>query len=406
MSTWNVPQPDAVSSKRLAEPASETDAKAGRVETTDQGAGGSVELFRHITNVTPSLLWVFDLQDRRCLYMNSRVTEVLGYAMHELRLDEETIHPQDRERVRANMDRLARMPEGEILEHRFRVRHAKKGWRWLSTRNVVLSRDSQGRTRQLLVVGEDITESKRMEAALRRANAELARSNKELEEVASLVAHDLRAPLVSLSGCATFLREEAGDTLSDECLEMLGYIEEGARQLGAMINSVLEYSRAGHARLEARACPMEELLRRTLRRLRADLDKSGARVTHDPLPLVDGDEELLGQLLQNLLENALKYRSSRTPEIHVGAREDDDCHVFWVRDNGIGIEAEYFERIFRVFERVRRGGSHPGGLGVGLATCKRVVEKHGGRIWVESAPGEGSTFYFALPRHQENIAPV
>lgn len=398
MSTREVPQPGEWPSNEPPVPAGGSEERKGPIEVGGARAEVSSELFRQVVEVAPALLCIFDLGSRQCVYANRRVRERLGYTAREIVLDGEPLHPEDRERVRADLKQFDERPGQEILEHEFRVRRADGTWRWLCARNVVLSRDDQGRARRMLAIGEDVTERKRMEEALRRANAELARSNRELEDFAALVAHDLRAPLVSLSGCATFLKEAASDSLSDECMEMVGYIEEGAQQLGRMISSVLEYSRAGHVRLTSRSCNMAEVLRRTLNRLQADLERAKARITFDPLPVVEGDEELLGQVLQNLIENALRYRSEKRPELHIGVREEEGFEVFWVRDNGIGIAPEHFDRIFKVFERVRQGRPGSGGLGVGLATCKRVMEKHGGRIWVESSPGAGSTFYFALPK--------
>lgn len=242
-----------------------------------------------------------------------------------------------------------------------------------------------------------IAETRRAEEELRRANEELARSNDELEQFAGIVAHDLRTPLVSLSGCATLLKEEAGEKLPDACLELIGFIEQSAQQLGRLVKKLLEYSQAGGGRLRVITCDLPGIYHMVLQNLKAELEKTSARVTCDSLPQVRGDAELLGQFFQNLIENALKYRGPLAPEVHVGVREEAGCWVFWVRDNGPGIAPEHLETIFSMFERGPAGKEGPKGLGLGLATCKRIVEKHGGRIWVESTPGQGSTFYFSLP---------
>jgi len=143
-----------------------------------------------------------------------------------------------------------------------------------------------------------------------------------------------------------------------------------------------------------------EALRRALINLRAAIEESGAAVTHDPLPVVRGDDSQLAQLFQNLIGNALKFRSASVPRIHVSAREDKDHWEFAVRDNGIGIDPQYFERIFMVFQRLHNKDEYPG-TGIGLAICKKVVDRHGGRIWVESEPGKGTAFRFTLPKLTE-----
>jgi light-regulated signal transduction histidine kinase (bacteriophytochrome) len=144
---------------------------------------------------------------------------------------------------------------------------------------------------------------------------------------------------------------------------------------------------------------LEDALRRALSGLRTAIAEAGATVTHDPLPVLPADDTQLAQLLQNLIGNALKFRADATPHIHVSAAEAEDHWDFGVHDNGIGIEPQYFERIFMVFQRLHNKGEYPG-TGIGLAICKKVVERHGGRIWVESKPGEGSSFRFALPKHK------
>jgi chemotaxis family two-component system sensor kinase Cph1 len=244
----------------------------------------------------------------------------------------------------------------------------------------------------------DVDKEMQAEAEILRANQELARSNAELERFAAVVAHDLRSPLFSLSGSAQLLAEGLGPALPAVDRDLVSYIKSGAEQLNQFVQSLLDYARVGHGELTPLPCSMEQILARVLGRLRAALEAAGARLTHDPLPEVRGEETLIEQLLQNLLENALKYRAERPLEVHVGAREEPAGWVFSVRDNGTGIAPEYFERIFRAFERLHKGDAKHAGLGLGLATCKQIVERHKGTIWVESTPGEGSTFHFTLPR--------
>jgi light-regulated signal transduction histidine kinase (bacteriophytochrome) len=176
-----------------------------------------------------------------------------------------------------------------------------------------------------------------------------------------------------------------------------------------LIEDLLAYSRVGTKGADFKPVSAEAALGRALFNLRAATEEAGAAVTHDPMPMVRADEVQLAQLLQNLMGNALKFRSASVPRIHVGVSEREDEWIFEVRDNGIGIEPQYYERIFMVFQRLHNKGEYPG-TGIGLAICKKVVERHGGRIWVESRPAQGSTqvpsqgssFYFTLPKERRS----
>jgi light-regulated signal transduction histidine kinase (bacteriophytochrome) len=180
----------------------------------------------------------------------------------------------------------------------------------------------------------------------------------------------------------------------------MSYIVDGATRMKQLIEDLLAYSRVGTKGQDFKPVALEAPLRRALFNLRAGIEEAGAAVTYDPLPTVQGDEVQLGQLLQNLVGNSLKFRSNSVPRIHVGVKDSASEWILEVRDNGIGIEPQYFERIFMVFQRLFNKGEYPG-TGIGLAICKKVVERHGGRIWVESRPGDGSSFHFTLPKRGE-----
>jgi light-regulated signal transduction histidine kinase (bacteriophytochrome) len=227
---------------------------------------------------------------------------------------------------------------------------------------------------------------------------ELARSNAELEQFASVVSHDLRGPMTSLSGCSQLLLELYGHTLDEEGRELLGAVRDSVHDMARLIDSLLRYSRVGRGQLKRTPCDLNAVLAGVLRDDRAVVRTAGAEVTQDPLPVVMAEPALLAQLLQNLVENAIKYRGEAPPRVHVSARETPGEWVISIADNGIGIDPKHFERIFQVFQRLHTDESKYPGLGLGLATCKKIVQRHGGRIWLESEPGRGSTFYFALPR--------
>ena len=248
-------------------------------------------------------------------------------------------------------------------------------------------------------VGRDITARKTAEAALRQAHDELARSNAELEQFAYVASHDLQEPLRMISSYTQLLARRYGDKLDGDAREFMDFIVDGATRMKQLIEDLLAYSRVGTRHGEFKPMSAEAALRRALTNLRAAIQASGAQITHDPLPALEADETQITQLFQNLIGNALKFRGAAPPALHVGVADLGRAWEFSVRDNGIGIEAQYFERIFLVFQRLHGKSEYPG-TGIGLAICKKVVARHGGQIRVESAPGQGSTFYFTLPKQR------
>ena len=249
-------------------------------------------------------------------------------------------------------------------------------------------------------VGTDITDRKRAQSVLRAAYDELARSNAELQQFAYVASHDLQEPLRMIGSYTQLLERRYGDKLDADAREFMDFIVDGAARMKQLIEDLLAYSRVGTRGKELRPIASQSALDRALINLRASIESSDAQITHDALPEVSADDTQLVQLFQNLLGNAIKFRKKDEPlRIHVGVQEADDDWRFSVSDNGIGIEAPYFERIFMVFQRLHTRDEYPG-TGIGLAICKKVVDRHRGRIWVESAPGKGSTFFFTLPKIQ------
>jgi PAS domain S-box-containing protein len=264
--------------------------------------------------------------------------------------------------------------------------------------------DEEGRFAGYRGVGQDITNRKRRGAALRRAHedlerkaTELERSNSELEQFAYVASHDLQEPLRMVSSYTQLVLRRYGDRLDGEAKEFMAYVVDGAARMKQLIEDLLAYSRVGTRGKEFKPVPLENAVRRAINNLRAAIEEAGAAVTYDALPTVVADDVQLAQLFQNLIGNALKFRAASVPRIHVSAKELETEWEFAVRDNGIGIEPQYFERIFMVFQQLHTKGEFPG-TGIGLAICKKVAERHGGRIWVESKPGEGSAFHFTLPK--------
>jgi light-regulated signal transduction histidine kinase (bacteriophytochrome)/HAMP domain-containing protein len=235
--------------------------------------------------------------------------------------------------------------------------------------------------------------------ALLKRTEELTRSNIELDQFASVVSHDLQEPLRMITAYVHVLQTQYGGKLDKDADEFIGFAVDGAKRMQGLINDLLTYSRVGTRGKEFTATDCNEVLALTLLNLKRAIDESGARITHDELPTVLGDEFQLGQLLQNLIGNAIKYQGGRPTEIRVECERVGDMWRFAVKDNGIGIDPVYAQRIFVIFQRLHTRQEYPG-TGIGLAICKKIVERHRGQIWVESEPGKGSTFYFTLPIKQ------
>ncbi|KAB2964652.1 MAG: two-component sensor histidine kinase, partial [Thermoanaerobaculia bacterium] len=244
---------------------------------------------------------------------------------------------------------------------------------------------------------EDRTERRAADEEMARRTAALARSNADLDEMAYVVSHDLSKPLGQIARFLEMLDQEAGKRLDADSRALLEQARRSAGRLEAMVDAVLRCARV-ESRGEAFVpVELDAVLERVLGRLADELRETGASVVRSTLPAVRADEAQIEQLFQNLLENALKFRAERPPRIEVAAADEGEHWHLEFRDNGIGIEAKDAERVFVMFQRLHTESEIPGS-GIGLALCRRIVARHGGRIWVESLPGRGSTFHVTLPK--------
>jgi PAS domain S-box-containing protein len=254
---------------------------------------------------------------------------------------------------------------------------------------------------------QDVAARKLVETQLREAHdalshkaEELAQSNEELQHFAYVASHDLQEPLRMVSSYTQLLERRYATAFDGDAKEFMAFIVDGATRMKQLIEDLLAYSRVGTGGREMQSADCGAALQRALLNLRAAIEASGATITHGPLPTVTGDGSQLAQLFQNLIGNAIKFRSTDAPCIDVGAQEQDNAWVVSVKDNGIGIDPQYFERIFIMFQRLHAKGDYSG-TGIGLAICKKIIDRHGGRIWAESLLGHGCTFCFTLPKPRE-----
>jgi PAS domain S-box-containing protein len=342
-------------------------------------------------------------QAGRLLEANKALSEMTGYSTSEL-LSTSLLtitHPDDRAAERPLLEQLL---EGKLPNYRLEKRYVRNDGEvvW-AMHNASTVRDSSGKLIYVIAQVEDITQRKRAEgrlanlaAELEQRAVELERSNADLQQFAYAASHDLSEPLRTVASYVQLLRKRYTDQLDSDANEFIDFAVEGVARMQALIDGLLLYSRAGTSEYAMTPVDCSEVGRATLATLDATLRETGATVTFDPLPTVRGDETQLSQLFQNLVSNGIKFVAGKPARVHVSAERDDGAWVFSVSDNGIGIKPEYAARIFTVFQRLHARDEYPGS-GVGLAICKRIVERHGGRIWVEGNPEGGSTFRFTIP---------
>jgi light-regulated signal transduction histidine kinase (bacteriophytochrome) len=244
---------------------------------------------------------------------------------------------------------------------------------------------------------QDITERKRSEQLLQESIEDLARSNAELEQFTYIASHDLKEPLRMISSFAQLLEKRYKDKLDEDANDFIRFITEGVVRMQDLINSLLAYSRIGKYSKEFEKVDLNDVLKDVIDNLSKLINDTNAEVIYDSLPSLFVDKNQLLQVFQNLITNAIKFHGIDPPLVHISTRPDDKHWVFSFRDNGMGIKSKDFERIFIIFQRLQAKDEY-GGTGIGLAICKKIVEQYGGKIWVESEVGKGSTFYFSIPK--------
>ncbi|MDO8567634.1 MAG: ATP-binding protein, partial [Dehalococcoidales bacterium] len=340
----------------------------------------------------PIIVWDTDFHITRFNHAFERLTglkagDVLGKEL-------ETLFPEEKQE---SMDYIRRAVAGERWEAvEIPILRADGSVRTVLWNSATLY-GTDGKTAVATIAqGQDITERKLAEVTLQNTSDELARSNAELEHFAYVASHDLQEPLRMISSYVQLLANRYRGKLDNDADEFINYATDGAARMQRLINDLLAYSRVGTRGKPFEEMSLEDSLSQALDNLTMRIKESGAAVTHDPLPVVYGDSGQITQVFQNLIDNAIKFHGEKPPRIHISAQAKEGECVCSVRDNGIGIDPQYNGKLFALFQRLHTRREYPG-TGIGLAICKRIVERHGGKIWVKSEPGAGATFYFTIP---------
>jgi PAS domain S-box-containing protein len=352
----------------------------------------SEDRYRDLVEYSQYLICTHDLQGQ-ILSVNQEGTRLLGYNKKDLlnKNIQDLLGSKFRDEFAMYLDTIQKY---RVAKGLMRIRTATGEDRILEYHNTLRT---EGVTSPVVrAIAHDITERKGVEKALKKKTEELARSNADLEQFAYVASHDLQEPLRTVTSYVQLLARRYQGKLDSDADEFIGFAADGAIRMWKLINDLLAYSRVGTQGKELSPTDSEAILAQAVDDLKVAIEENDALVTHDPLPVVMADRPQFGQLFQNLIGNAIKFRGNEPPRVHVSASRNGNGWTFSVRDNGIGIAEEYSERIFIIFQRLHTRQEYAG-TGIGLAICKKIVERHGGRIWVKSKVGKGATFYFILP---------
>ncbi|NJS11769.1 MAG: PAS domain S-box protein [Microcoleus sp. CSU_2_2] len=359
---------------------------------TETALQESESRYRQIVELAEEGIWVID-NDAITTYVNHAMARMLGYTELEI-LGRSFFDFMDEQAKQSANDRMDRRKEGIAERHEFRLKskHGKDVWTYMSSSPVM---DEKGNLLSCCALVYNITERKESEQQMLQLTEELKRSNEELEQFAYVASHDLQEPLRAITSYTQLLAQRYQGNLDDKADKYINYVVEGATRMQQLINDLLAYSRTGRGQ-EFELVDCNAVVQQSLYNLQIAIAEKKAIVTCEEMPTIMADEFQLVQLFQNLIGNAVKFCRENIPLVHIGAVRSKNEWLFNVRDNGIGIGPEYADRIFIIFQRLHSRREYSG-TGIGLAMCKRIVERHGGRIWVESQEGEGATFYFTIP---------
>lgn len=355
----------------------------------------------NIIATVPGVIWenshVDEREEMKLVFISAYVETMLGYTVEEALAEPHfwfrIFHPEDAQKTAEAFNKVRRSRGSGVIN--FRAIH--KNGRVIDVQALMITILKDEKPIGKRGVMMDVSERQRLIEAQVRYATMLRRSNEELQQFAYVASHDLQEPLRMVTSYLQLIESRYASKLDSDAHEFIGFAVDGAARMKALINDLLAYSRVEGGEKIFEEFDSQLALNKALSDLSLKLEDSHSIVTYDPMPAIKADRTQITQLFQNLLSNAIKFqRPGNAPHVHIGVQRVNNEWQFSVQDNGIGIAPAYLDRIFIIFQRLHKKSEYPG-TGIGLAICKKVVERHGGRIWVESTPGEGTTFYFTLP---------
>jgi len=349
--------------------------------------------FREVSHAAPFFIWLFDGRGE-CHFLNRAWLEFRG-STHALSSSwREALSPKDCFLFESSLTSALRAKKA--FECELRMERADGIFRWVLWRGVPRFDDREQFT-GFIVTGLDISTQKEIQQSLEKSTRDLQRSNEELEEFASVASHDLQEPLRMISSFIDLLREEYGTYFDRTADEYMGFIQDAAHRMRSLIQDLLTYSRVGRSSIQWSSFSLEDALKNALAHLKPLVEANRAIITWDDLPMVHAHQNQITQVFQNLIENGMKYRGTEDPRLHISVMTKNNFWEIHIKDNGIGFDMKFHDRIFQIFQRLHARDHYPG-TGLGLAITKKIVECYGGTIWAHSVPGKGSEFCFTLPK--------
>jgi PAS domain S-box-containing protein len=379
-----------------------TDRRRSEVEIRN-----SNERYELVAKATSDAIWDWNIRSKTVVRPGDGLEKLFGYDSRVADADyhfwDQHVHPDDLDKVRNKRNELLFQSSDQYWEDEYRFKKADGSYAVVYDRGYVI-RNKQGEAIRMIGSTQDITELKRSEQQLLELNqvlerraTELSDSNNELERFAYVASHDLQEPLRMVSSFLQLLEKQYASQLDDKAREYINFAVGGAERMKRLILDLLTYSRVGMQKQQFAPVDMNQVLKNVMQIFSSRIEKENIHFTANILPEIWGSASHLQQLMQNLIGNAIKYKGTEAPEIEVGYREEVSHYIFFIRDNGIGINEKYFEKIFVVFQRLHPTSQYSG-TGIGLAICKKIVDMHQGTIWVESEEQKGSTFFFSIPK--------
>ncbi len=365
------------------------------------------ERFYYVAKATNDAIWDWDIQQDKVLRIGDGLKNIFGYAITEAEKDKnfwtERVHPDDLKRVVNKKNRILFHTSELYWEDEYRFRRSDDTYAYVFDKGYII-RNAEGKPQRMIGVTQDVSQRKESEVLLLELNnrlkkraEELVHSNIELERFAYVASHDLQEPLRMVTSFLQLFRKKYEEKIDETADQYIHFAVDGAERMKILIMDMLEYSRVGSSVELFQDIDLNVHLKELKEVFYKTCEETGAVIHIDTMPVIKANKTQLFQLFQNLVSNALKYHSVHAPEILISCEEKKEAYVFEVKDNGIGIDPAFHEKIFIIFHRLHSRSEY-GGTGIGLAICKKIVERHGGKIWVESELGKGSSFFFSISK--------